>query len=187
MNTSLLSQPTMQKWFTTDPELLEELKEMKQLNQHPDAYILKAIRHYKSSLKTQNTVVPQDSVCISKADLKKMSAEWDSFLLVRENLIRPLNSFKPKTFIKVCEEHSDIIRDRVLCPHCKLPFASKISLGLHDRKCQVKLKEEMTPNDDSISNDEINSEVLENTIVPQEITLNTESQNKKKKIERTKN
>lgn len=150
--------PTMEQFTFNDPVILQCIREIESENKNVSVFFRNAITHYKKSCEKEQ-LEDEEFVKIRKSDLKKMYVEWNSFLQLRDTFMKPLSSFKPKTFIKIMEENLNIPRE---CYHCRLgcgtTFPSKISLSLHERKCKHTIElidpDEMTELTEEIEQDE---------------------------------
>ena len=130
-------------YIITDPEILDFIVHANNHDINPITFFRKAIRERNAPEEThvtENTtsphILPEDGVIISKAELKKMYSEWLQIQNIHTQVIKSLQKFKPRQFLKICESHTDIVSECLPCPqHCGYVAASKIGLGLHLRKC----------------------------------------------------
>lgn len=123
-----MAQQNLQQVVITDPELLAVFTRLQHEDKSEVAYLKRAIGCYEASL-----LASEDSVVISKQDLKRMYSEWNSI----EQLVKSISNFKPKTLLKIRDINSDTVRQCHACKYkCGLTFSTKIGVGVHERKCK---------------------------------------------------
>ena len=130
-------------YIITDPEILDFIVHANNNDINPITVFRKAIRErivpegtHVTEQSANESSSTENGVIISKTELKKLYSEWLQIQNIHGQVIKSLQKFKPRHFIKFCEAHTDIVSECLPCPqHCGYIAASKIGLGLHLRKC----------------------------------------------------